>query len=283
MASYDGSLGGLFGALDEAYLGGTLPLLCPPEQAGAEDQPGLFDPPRSRKYSGVLFSGTEGSHTALLLGELSIQARDAIVLAWMSEFPIETRILRYGLRVLKAGEAAGSRAGRDGSPVRRGSLPAWVFLPEAREAAGEAAAGRLEDNAAAVLEAAAKTRREVHRLEGLLRFKDDPGGALTACCEPDHFVLPLLAEHFERRFGDLRWTVFDRRRKLCLAKLHAGPPRIVDPDQMPLPGGAGTGPDQWEGLWRGYFKAVNNGYRKNPRVQRAFMPRRYWKYLPELD
>jgi probable DNA metabolism protein len=99
----------------------------------------------------------------------------------------------------------------------------------------------------------------------------------------------LLAEHFERRFGNQRWAVFDRRRKLCLVKPHAGPPRIVEQ----AGGGSGeaaardsalsaAAPDQWEELWRSYFKAAANEERKNPRLQKSFMPRRYWKDLPEM-
>jgi probable DNA metabolism protein len=39
----------------------------------------------------------------------------------------------------------------------------------------------------------------------------------------------------------------------------------------------------WEQLWQTYHKAINNEDRANPKLQKQFMPKRYWKYLPELD
>jgi probable DNA metabolism protein len=40
---------------------------------------------------------------------------------------------------------------------------------------------------------------------------------------------------------------------------------------------------QWEDLWRTYHHSVNNEDRKNPNLQRQFMPVRYWKYLTEMQ
>jgi probable DNA metabolism protein len=221
----------------------------------------------------------------------------------MSELPIENEIIRYGWQILRAARdavavAAGRPNGVNGVNGPGGSGPdagtagspaSWARLPEAREAA-ERVAGRLDHNADTVLEAAARTRREAHRLEGLLRFEAGPGKALTARCEPDHFTLPLLAGHFERRFGDQSWIIMDCRRKLWLIRPRAASPRIVEQSEAGpfLPGfpdseEASPPPDTWKTLWRSYFRAVNNEERKNPQLQRNFMPRRYWKYLPEME
>jgi probable DNA metabolism protein len=40
--------------------------------------------------------------------------------------------------------------------------------------------------------------------------------------------------------------------------------------------------DQWEDLWKHYHKTINNESRDNPKLQKQFMPKRYWKYLPEI-
>ncbi|MDR1428811.1 MAG: TIGR03915 family putative DNA repair protein, partial [Spirochaetaceae bacterium] len=163
----------------------------------------------------------------------------------------------------------------------------WARLPEAREAAERAAERRLDPNTAVVLEAASRTRKESHRLEGLLRFEAGPDHILSARCEPDHFTLPLLAEHFERRFGNHAWLIMDLRRKLALVRPRGRTPRIVEQSgalpSAPPPSSGPNASDAWKDLWRSYFRAVNNEERKNPKLQRSFMPRRYWKYLPEME
>jgi probable DNA metabolism protein len=40
--------------------------------------------------------------------------------------------------------------------------------------------------------------------------------------------------------------------------------------------------DEWEELWRHYHRTINNESRKNLHLQRKLMPKRYWKYLPEM-
>jgi hypothetical protein len=47
-------------------------------------------------------------------------------------------------------------------------------------------------------------------------------------------------------------------------------------DQMEFPEA-----DPWEELWRGYCQPISGKSRARPALQRQFMPRRYWKYLPE--
>jgi probable DNA metabolism protein len=170
-------------------------------------------------------------------------------------------------------------------------MPGWAALPEARQGAEKAAAGRGSPDTRAVLEAAYKTGREIDRLMGLLRFTPcfpggGPGGAgssgpvyVARCC-PDHYVLPGLAEHFTRRFGGCPWAVVDEKRWLVLAGEGGGAARL-----FPLgPEPAGASPaDCYEDLWRNYHHSINNPARNNPALQRQFIPRRYWKYVTELQ
>ena len=36
-------------------------------------------------------------------------------------------------------------------------------------------------------------------------------------------------------------------------------------------------------LWKGYFSSTAVQTRKNMELQRRFMPKKYWKYLPEKE
>jgi probable DNA metabolism protein len=135
--------------------------------------------------------------------------------------------------------------------------------------------------------------REIDRLKGLLRFSPGDNGVYTALCSPDHFVLPALAEHFCRRFAGSPWALIDEKRRLvllrptgeeaCLLPLEEGQARLHSPGSSPCLASPGRAveSDPWEHLWKHYFKTINNPARENPCLQRRFMPRRYWKYLPE--
>jgi probable DNA metabolism protein len=224
--------------------------------------------PSSIKYDQIdidflihYFSGSfdssllEGS--ALRLFELSFNAFDLFLHAWLSELPVEEETVRYGKKILAAAEGAA--------------------VYERKNLAEKAAADRGDSDTLAVLDAAYKVQREIDRMMGLLRFspQDD---VYAARCAPDHFVLPALARYFSARFGEVSWSITDEKRGLCLSRVPPQPAKLVPETDN----AQGEGGDEWEELWRHYHSTINNEERKNPALQRQFMPRRYWKYLPEM-
>jgi len=188
--------------------------------------------------------------------ELSVNAFDAFIHAWMSEPPVEAEMLRFGRRVT-ASAASGSE--------------------KERVAAEMAASDRSNADTLAVLNAAARVQFEIHRMMGLLRFFPDANGVYIAKCAPDNLILPALGEYFTERFGETAWAVIDEKRDLILRRLHGEQTKVLTHDGNP----AVCGGDEWEDLWQHYHKTINNESRKNPALQRQFMPERYWKYLPE--
>jgi probable DNA metabolism protein len=351
-AQWDGSLESLFAVLEETCRRGTPPrrVECAgppggasffpplPGGAGPSLQPELFAAPetapaeqaagRKESRSGPAFPGLEaaprvfpdignsgcppGGLSAALLYELSANAFDAFVHAWMSELPVAAEIICFAWTVIStAWREALAETSREGPPgpaagadISAGVLqnPIWAARPEARRGAEKAAADRGDPETRVALEAAYKTGREIDRLRGLLRFKpcfpgpgSSGGPVYTARCSPDHYVLPGLADHFTRRFGECAWAVIDEKRNLVLAGKPGGEARIFpfSPDRFPVSGGigpargipvdGGDSPDYFEDLWRNYHRSINNPSRNNPALQRQFMPRRYWKYLPEVQ
>ncbi|MDR0709866.1 MAG: TIGR03915 family putative DNA repair protein, partial [Spirochaetaceae bacterium] len=217
-------------------------------------------------------------------------------LAVLSELPLGDSVPRFCRKALAAA-AATERAG-------------GVFAGEAaRLAANRVLSDRGDDDVRAVLEAAAKVTREIDRLRGLLRFCPDKAGIYVARCAPDHFTLPALAGHFELRFGGTPWAIIDEKRRLALVRLPGEKTRLAggtaaDPAALPaaLPAAFAGNPASsdgavsagkaardareqvpWEEVWRTYHRSVNNEARKNPKLQRQFMPERYWKYLTEMN
>ncbi|MDR3020175.1 MAG: TIGR03915 family putative DNA repair protein [Treponema sp.] len=139
-----------------------------------------------------------------------------------------------------------------------------------------------------------KAQREIHRMMGLLRFSPDKDGVFIARFAPDHNIIAALAEFFTARFGETPWAIIDEKRGFCLSRKpekHAGEPviqlTILDGNSQKNHAeiancvGDHTG-DEWEDLWKHYHKTINNEDRDNPNLQRQLMPKRYWKYLPEV-
>lgn len=295
-AVYDGSLEGFLG-LFESLCGPSgappdrvrsnppraLPRPSPGTSVPPPEQPELFGPspagPRNLSRDGEamtllgLFEGTRRHTGAAELFSVSSPAYGHFLYGWMSEFPIETALLRFAWKVIAAARQGGK------------NRPGGIKTAEARAAAERAGGDRGDPAVEAVLRASFKVGRELRRLQGLLRFSSpaspgSPGeaGGVIARCAPDHFVLPVLARHFSPRFGEIPWAIVDEKRELTLIGVPGGEPLVL-PGILPAPGE----PDIWEEHWRNYHRSINNGERENPRLQRQFMPARYWKYLPECS
>lgn len=139
----------------------------------------------------------------------------------------------------------------------------------------------------AVTQAAKKVWREQHRMEAFVRFQKTGDGLYYAVIEPDHNVLPLIAAHFESRYADQRWLIYDARRRYGI--YFDG--EAVHPVELHFADAAGGGKhvasvyDEsetvYQQLWQQYFSSVNIPARKNTKLHIQHMPRRYWKYLPE--
>jgi hypothetical protein len=211
------------------------------------------------------------------LFEYSVRAYDAAAVAGMSEVPAAADISRYVRKVLAAAREAEAAAGKAGGA---GSAEAQLA---AREAADKAATDRGDPAVRAVLAAAFKVDKEIERMTGMLRFSPEADGLYLARCAPDHFVLPALAGHFKSRFGDRPWAIIDEKRGLMLIRRAGEEPRLEQAaSQTALGEGAGQKGDGWEDLWRIYHRSINIENRKNPELQKRFMPLRYRKYLTEL-
>ena len=105
-------------------------------------------------------------------------------------------------------------------------------------------------------------------------------------------MLPLVIDHFQDRFRDQPWLLYDARRKYGYYKGGDGIPiRVTFEDTSSLPFSLDDGrlseellsdnDRLFQELWRTYFKAICIRERINPRKQLKDMPRRYWKYMTE--
>ena len=134
---------------------------------------------------------------------------------------------------------------------------------------------------------------EVLRMKQFIRFQKAKDGTYLTVVSPDHNVLPLITDHFQSRFNDQPWLIFDAKRLYGYYYTSEGkePTRITFADSSTLPFSLTDGKlnanllsadDQlFQDLWRTYFKAICIRERLNPRKQLSDMPRRYWRYMTE--
>lgn len=123
---------------------------------------------------------------------------------------------------------------------------------------------------------------EIHLFHGLLRFSELADGTFYAPFEPDHNVLIPVARHFTVRLRDQQWVVHDCKRDLAVhwdrnqlrpivAANSAGHTLEMAEDEA-----------AYQACWRTYTQHIAIESRLNPRLQRQFMPRRFWRYLTEI-
>lgn len=158
-------------------------------------------------------------------------------------------------------------------------LPLFEFIELAFRHRGDVIAYHANPAVRRVNETARKVGYEIHRLKGLLRFRDTEQGILWGPLEPDHNVVVPVAFHFRHRMPRERWMVHDVRRGLAV--LWNGK-ELEELERAAIPA---VRPTELEGevqeLWRAFYEKVAIAERCNPRLQRQHMPRRYWTYLVE--
>lgn len=125
-----------------------------------------------------------------------------------------------------------------------------------------------------------KVSKEAHLMLGILRFQKIEGDFYYAEIEPNHNITMLLAPHFSKRMADQNWMIYDIKRNVAalynketwiLREGHLQGEMPLDQEEV-----------QYQDLWKKYFTTIAIKERKNPRLQRSFIPKRYWKHLIEL-
>ena len=131
--------------------------------------------------------------------------------------------------------------------------------------------------------------REIHRMHAFVRFQKTRDDLYYAVVQPDFNVLPFLGEHFEARYADQEWIIYDSQRHFGLHyDLHHT--RYITFDETParrlesLSREIITDDEPFfQQLWKTYFKHTNIEERKNMKLHLKHVPKRYWKYLVEKD
>jgi probable DNA metabolism protein len=138
-----------------------------------------------------------------------------------------------------------------------------------------------------ILQTSRKVDRETHRMKAFVRFELAGDGLYFAVIQPGFDVLLLISKHFEERYADQRWMIYDVNRKYGiyydLEKVETVEVQFNEDieDRKGLHLIYDEKETLYQTLWRQYFNSVNIKARKNLKLHIQHMPRRYWKHLVE--
>ncbi|ENU63558.1 TIGR03915 family putative DNA repair protein [Acinetobacter lwoffii] len=133
---------------------------------------------------------------------------------------------------------------------------------------------------------------EKHRMEAFVRFKKAKDGLFLSLVRPDFNVLPIISRHFQERYQDQSWLIYDEQRNYGiyydLRQMHQVEmnAEIIDP-QIRIGHSQSFSielDDQellYDQLWKDYFNSVNIQARKNMKLHIQYVPKRYWRYMNE--
>jgi len=121
-----------------------------------------------------------------------------------------------------------------------------------------------------------------------LRFQKTRDDIFFAAIEPHYDVLPFTIEHFTNRFADQQWLIYDIKRDYGVYYDLKSTHEVVlseksfrSTDGKVSDNVLHEGEKTYQTLWKDYFDSINIEGRKNLKLQRQYMPQRYWKFMPE--
>lgn len=138
-----------------------------------------------------------------------------------------------------------------------------------------------------VAQIARKVEREKHRMEAFIRFQHTSDGIFYCGIDPDFNVLPLILQHFKKRYADQQWIIYDLKRHYGLfydlEKVEEIQMELAAQKTLGKPAENQLSEQEalYATLWKDYFKSTNIVARKNTKLHIQHVPRRYWKYLTE--
>ena len=190
------------------------------------------------------------------------------------------------------------------SELRELNTPLFLYICKVFKL-GDISRNFADPDVLAVTNIARRVLHEQLRMKQFIRFQKAKDGTYLGVVSPDHNVLPIVIDHFQDRFNDQPWLIYDAKRhygyyyeRLRVGEQssgigHAAPIRVTFEDEAAVPFDLRNGKmdadvlsdnDQlFQDLWRTYFKAICIKERMNPRKQLQDMPRRYWKYMTEKN
>ncbi|OJV87481.1 MAG: DNA metabolism protein [Bacteroidia bacterium 44-10] len=148
-----------------------------------------------------------------------------------------------------------------------------------------------DDDVLRIKDIAQKVGSDARKLIQFIRFQETADGIWFAPVSPRYNVLSLIVPHFKSRYAGQPWIIYDTVRNAGLyydthtvqeisfsqkdlSELKSGKldnEKLSDEEAF------------FQKMWKEYFQSITIKERINLKLQRQHMPKRYWKYLPEIQ
>lgn len=124
---------------------------------------------------------------------------------------------------------------------------------------------------------------ENHKFKGFLRFKELENKVLYAEMEPTNDIIVLLSNHFQKRLKNEYFIIKDIKRGIL--SIYNKHKFIIVPEDNFISNciELSEEEEQMEKLWKIFYKTIGIEARKNERCRMNFMPKKYWKYMLEME
>ena len=134
-----------------------------------------------------------------------------------------------------------------------------------------------------VLKIASLVSHECHKYKGFIRFKELKNHLLYAEIAPNSDCLLLLSNHFQKRLKNEYWLIKDTKRNI-LSLYDKKTFQIMDARFFSLETTLKSQEEnKFSELWKTFYDTIGIKERKNDRCRRNFMPKKYWKYMLEVE
>lgn len=136
-----------------------------------------------------------------------------------------------------------------------------------------------DEEVAAAFRLMRRVRSEAAVFLELIRF-EQRGSMLGAVIHPENQVLPLLRAHFCSRLPDEDFLIFDATHGTALLRQRG---RVQYLAMTHYEKGLSPEEQDWQVLWKRFFKALTIEERRNEKLQMSHVPKRYWRDLCEMQ
>lgn len=128
-----------------------------------------------------------------------------------------------------------------------------------------------------------KVWREVHKFYGFIRFSQLGNGILYSKIAPENDILFLIAPHFENRFSNENWIIYDEirnkallheKKKKCVIRI--GVKENFEKEYIL------SEKEEYEQLWRIFCKNISIKERENHVLQQQMLPLKYRSNMAEF-
>jgi len=126
-------------------------------------------------------------------------------------------------------------------------------------------------------------RNEAHKFKGFLRFREMKGRFFYAEINPTDNIIFLICNHFKKRLPSKYWIIKDINRDIYAIYDKYNVTYLDKNKVLKLNLEFNDEELFTQDLWKTFFKTIGIKERKNRCVQVNFMPKKYWKYIIEME